>query len=121
MASASFSINIEKTEYQAGDSLRLKIKNNFGKQLCFSTCYPYYLERKVKIWELYPYVECNKDNIHNGCIQDGKEKAFELTLPKKGEIEAGLHRLAIPVCITCSPDQIFYEDLIFHSNEFLIK
>ena len=79
---ASVLISTEKSKYLNGESLKLKIVNNSGETLCFSTCYPYFLEKKDKNWETYTYVECDHDNIHNGCIEDGKKKAFELTLPK---------------------------------------
>jgi hypothetical protein len=118
MASTSFLITTEKTEYSAGDSLRLKIKNKYGKELCFSTCYPYFLERKDKTWQRYSYAECNKINIHNGCIQNNKEKAFELTLP---EVQGGLHRIVVPVCFDCDPNENFKAELNFYSNEFVIK
>jgi hypothetical protein len=118
MASASFLITTEKTEYAVGDNLRLKIKNNYGRQLCFSTCYPYFLERKDKTWQRYSYVECSKINIHNGCIQNGIEKAFELTLPR---VQGGLHRLVVPFCADCNPDDNFKAELNFYSNEFIIK
>jgi len=118
MASASLIITTEKAEYLAGDNLRLKIKNDSGKELCFSTCYPYFLERKEENWERYNYVECKQTNIHNGCIKSEKEKAFELTLP---EVEAGLHRLVVPVCSECKPEEGFKEETEFYSNEFLIK
>jgi len=118
MASASLIITTEKAEYLAGDNLRLKIKNDSGKELCFSTCYPYFLERKEENWERYNYVECKQTNIHNGCIKSEKEKAFELTLP---EVEAGLHRLVVPVCSEYKPEEGFKEETEFYSNEFLIK
>lgn len=118
MASASFLITTEKTEYLVGDNLRLKIKNNYGKELCFSTCYPYFLERKDQNWQRYSYVECNKINIHNGCIRNNQEKAFELTLPK---VQSGVHRLVVPLCADCDLDENFQPELNFYSNEFIVK
>jgi len=109
----------EKSKYLSGENLKLKIENNSGETICFSTCYPYFLEKKDKNWEDYPYVECDFTNTHDGCIEDKKIKAFELTLPK--EIEKGVHRIAIPVCKDYKPGEAFKEESIFYSNEFLIK
>lgn len=112
------SVVTEKTEYKTGEALRVKIKNNFRQNICFSSCYPYYLQHKNKIWENYKYAECHEFNRNGYCITAGKEKFFELTLP---EVPDGLHRLAIPVCIGCKDAKEFKEDKIFYSNEFWIK
>ncbi len=115
---ASVSIVTQRKDYQNGEILELKITNNSGKKFCFSTCYPYLLEKKDKAWETYKYVECDRDNIHNGCIENGKEKGFELTLPKS---ISGLHRLAVPVCSECKEGETFKEESRFYSNEFIVK
>ena len=112
------SIVTDKTEYESGGILKVKIKNNFGENICFSSCYPYLLENKNENWESYKYAECQKFNGNGSCIEARKEKAFELTLPEAPE---GLHRLAIPVCIGCQNEDTFKEDARFYSNEFTIK
>jgi len=115
---AGISIITDKIEYNQGDNLKVKIKNNFSGNICFSICYPYYLERKNGKWEQYKYVECQEFNGNGHCIDAKEEKAFELTLP---EVPEGLHRLAIPVCIGCKSEDTFQEDKRFYSNEFWIK
>jgi len=117
-ASGSVLIQTDKTEYQPGDILKVKIKNNFRKEISFSSCYPYYLERKNEKWESYKYTECRDFNGQGNSIEVRKEKAFEITLP---DIPDGLHRLSIPVCIDCKEKDPFREDKRFYSNEFLIK
>jgi len=112
------SIVTDKTEYEAGGNLKVKIKNNFGKQICFSSCYPYLLESKNEKWESYKYTECQKFNGNGHCIETRGLKAYELTLP---QVLAGLHRLVIPVCLGCKDNDLFREDKRFYSNEFLIK
>jgi hypothetical protein len=112
------SIVTDKTEYESGGILKVKIKNNFGEQICFSSCYPYLLESKNEKWESYKYVECQKLNGNGHCMKAGELKAFELTLP---QISDGSHRLAIPVCIDCQSEGNFKEDMRFYSNEFTIK
>lgn len=114
----SVSIQTDKTEYQPGDILKVKIKNDFRKTISFSSCYPYYLERKSEKWESYNYAECQDVNENWHYIEPQKEKAFEITLP---EVSEGLHRLAIPICIGCKEKESFREDKKFYSNEFLIK
>jgi len=117
---ASVSIITEKNEYKSGDNLKLNITNNSGKTICFSSCYPYFLERKDKEWKSCNYVGCDRANIHDGCIENNKIKAFELKLP--AEVAGGsLHRIAVPVCIDCKVDDSFKESLRYHSNEFSIN
>ena len=111
------SIITDKTEYEAGGILKVKIKNNFSKQICFSSCYPYLLESKNEKWESYKYVECQKLNGNGHCMKAGELKAFGLTLP---QISDGSHRLAIPVCLGCKSEDTFKEDTRFYSNEFWI-
>lgn len=112
------SIVTDKNEYEAGGTLKVKIKNNFGKQICFSSCYPYLLENKNENWESYKYAECQKFDGNDHCIKAGDLKAFEFTLPKDVK---GTHRLAIPICLGCKNENPFREDKRFYSNEFIIK
>jgi len=116
---ASVLIYTEKNEYLGGENLKLKIVNNSGGTLCFSSCYPYFLEKKEKDWEGYKYVECDRPNTHDGCIENKEIKAFELALPK--EIAVGLHRIVVPVCNNCKLGEVFKEGQRIYSNEFLIK
>ena len=112
------SFTTDKIEYEKGEVLKLKVKNDSLKKICFSTCYPYYLERKNSNWESYKYEECRSFNGNGHCLGPKREKAFELTLPK---IPAGTHRLAIPVCTSCENEESFHEEKRFYSNEFNIK
>ena len=115
---AEVSIVTDKTEYEKGKTLRVKIKNNLWEHICFSSCYPYYLEKKNEKWESYQYVDCYDFDSNGKCISPGQTKAFELTLPG---VPDGLHRLALPVCIDCKSEDSFREDKRFYSNEFTIK
>jgi hypothetical protein len=112
------SFTTDKIEYEKGEVLKLKVKNDSLAKICFSTCYPYYLERKNSNWESYKYEECQSFNGNGHCLEAGKEKAFELTLPN---VPAGVHRLAIPVCSDCKDETVFVEEERFYSNEFTIK
>ena len=37
----------DKSEYQLGGILKIKIENNSRKTVCFSSCYPYLFEKKT--------------------------------------------------------------------------
>ena len=108
----------DKVEYQSSEMLRLKIKNNLAKNICFSSCYPYYLEVKEKKWQSYEYGECQKPNLAEKCMRPAEIKGFELTLVAT---KNGLHRLAVPVCIDCKENEGFKETKRFYSNKFIIK
>ncbi|MBZ9571894.1 hypothetical protein KJA15_00945 [Patescibacteria group bacterium] len=111
-------ITTDKTEYEQKETLRVKIKNNFRKNVCFSSCYPYYLERKTEEWKSYLYGDCQKKDLIETCVNPGEVKAFEITL---SPVEAGLHRIAIPICSDCKTGEEFKESRKFYSNEFTIK
>lgn len=111
-------ISTDKTEYGKAGTLTAKIKNGFNEQICFSSCYPYLLERKNENWDSYQYNNCSEPSGNGSCVGAKEEKNFELALP---EVPGGLHRLSIPVCVNCKKEDSFKEDKKFYSNEFLIK
>lgn len=109
----------DKSEYEAGQALKVKIENNSRKNVCFSSCYPYFLEKKKEEkWEEYLYSKCLTDNLVEICVNPKEVKAFELTL---FSMDGGFHRLAIPACVGCNVSEIFQEDKRFYSNEFIVK
>ena len=108
----------DKQEYQIGTPLKVKIVNNDGKKICFSSCYPYYFEKKNEKWEDYQYENCPDSNLVEKCIAPKEVRAFELVIP---QLDKGIHRLAIPACIDCSLKEKFKEDKKFYSNDFIIK
>jgi len=108
----------EKTEYKTGDVIKVKIENNLKENICFSSCYPYYLEKKDGEWKSYNYMDCPNSDLVKDCIDSRQVKAFELTA---FSLKEGLHRLAISVCIGCNLEEVFREDQKFYSNEFIVK
>jgi len=109
----------DKKEYSKTEALKVKIKNNLSQNICFSSCYPYYLENKEnQEWKSYPYRNCESQDLIEKCIEPKKQKAFEIDFPLA---EAGFHRIALPVCADCQLDQEFQETQRFYSNEFEIK
>ncbi len=111
-------IKTDRGEYSKSDAVKVAIKNNLGKNICFSSCYPYYLEKKDGSWDLYSYSECQKTNINDICLTAHQAKFFEIDL---SFITKGIHRLVIPVCLNCKDRDGFREDSKFYSNEFSVK
>jgi len=114
------SISTDKREYSSGDALTVTIKNKLDRRACFSSCYPYYLERETSQgnWESYKYQDCGSEDLAENCIDPGQTKTFEMALP---ELEMKNHRLAIPLCLNCVPNQEFKAENWFYSNKFVIK
>jgi len=114
------SVLTDKTGYANGDSLKVKIENRLGEKICFSSCYPYYFEKKISesMWKSYSYSDCEAINLVENCINPKEVKAFELVLPT---LEKTSHRLAIPVCIECNPQEPFRQEQWFYSDEFTVN
>jgi len=114
------SISTNQEEYARGDNPKIKIKNNLRKTVCFSSCYPYYLERNNGALKSYHYNDCLFPDVAEICIEPGQVKAFELLLDKM-EIEGATHRVAVPACIGCALKENFRKDNFFYSNKFIIR
>ena len=112
------SIITNAEEYKIGDVLKVKIENNLKENICFSSCYPYNIEKKNGEWDSYLYGDCLDSNLNQNCISSRQVKAFEFVIPL---IETGFHRLGISACIGCSVNEAFKEGQKFYSNGFLIK
>ncbi len=116
----------DKTEYENGAVLRLKIRNFLFKNACFSSCYPYNLERSYHSedsssdseWKVYPYQDCLHSDSVEKCIRPFETKAFEIPLPR---VKKGTHRISVSVCENCQVGQKFQETNKFYSNAFKIK
>ena len=105
-------------EYSVGDILKVKIENNLKERVCFSSCYPYNIEKKNGGWSSYHYEDCLDSDLNESCVDSREVKAFELVVPFIG---AGFHRLGISACIGCNANEVFEEGQRFYSNDFLIK
>lgn len=118
VGASKLSISTDKTEYNSDGVLKVAVRNNSRRNICFSSCYPYYLEKKNSNFEPYSYNICQAPNLNQVCVGPNQTKFFETALPP---VEAGLHRLAIPACVGCKVEESFKEDGKFYSNEFAIK
>ena len=108
----------DKTGYQNGGSLRIKIRNLSLRNICFSACYPYYLEIKDGQWKSYNYQACPYDDLAESCLTLLGTKTFEISLPR---VKSGIHRISVPICNNCRAGQGFEETGRFYSNEFEIE
>lgn len=111
-------IEPDNIKYDNGGTLKMNIENYFLRKVCFSSCYPYFLEKKDGAWKSYLYQNCNKPDLIEKCIEPGKTKAFEIPLPV---VKKGLHRIAVPLCENCKIGESFKETKRFYSAEFEIK
>ncbi len=111
-------ITTDKNEYPIEAVLKVKIENDLKTDICFSSCYPYYFERKDEAGKNYQYINCPDEDLAEECTNSSQIKAFELTVPP---IEKGVYRLAIPACVGCNLYDKFRKDQWFYSNEFTIK
>ena len=111
-------IILDNSNYSVGDKMKLKIENNSDSSICFSSCYPYYIEKMDGEWKKYNYQECQKENLVYSCIASNNKKAFEIDVPK---INKGEHRIALPACMNCVLNDLFIENNIFYSDIFKIK
>lgn len=105
-------------EYRIGDVLKVKIENNLKENICFSSCYPYNIEKENGEWSSYQYENCSDSNLNENCISPREIRAFELVIPF---IDTGSHRLGISACIGCNADEAFEQGQKFYSNDFLIR
>jgi len=113
-------ISTYQTEYAEGENPRIKINNNTDKTICFSSCYPYYLEKDDGSSQAYNYGSCPYADVAQPCMKPGDVKAFEILLDKM-KIDKGTHRIAVPACVDCALQESFRRDEWFYSNEFVIK
>jgi len=111
-------ITLQESKYFQEEDLKLQITNNFGEVVCFSSCYPYFLERREEKWNSYQYTDCDKEDIIEKCIFPEEKRAFQLPLRNT---ERGIHRITIPICKNCKEGEVFKEEERIYSSEFEIN
>lgn len=109
---------LEKQEYRAGEDGKVKIANNSGGKICFSSCYPFYFEKEAGgEWKAENYSGCKKEDLAEKCLDQNSIKAFQFVFPG---LESGQYRLAIPVCDSCNEGDKFIRSKWIYSNNFKI-
>jgi hypothetical protein len=110
----------DRGEYGIGDPLEVKIQNESSKPVCFSSCSPFYLEKREGgvVWQKYSYDDCEENDIIELCLDAAGLKKFQLFLD---DAKSGLHRLKIPVCIGCAAGEKFTANADIFSNTFKVE
>jgi len=117
--SGSVSISTDKNDYKKGENIIVEIENKTNRNVCFSSCYPYYLEKKDGDWESYSYDNCSRIDLTGNCVKPKEKKFFQIE--DFSYAKEGFHRLSVPACLGCNLVENFREDKKFYSNEFFIK
>lgn len=113
------SVKLSKQIYSKGEQVRITVRNNTLEQICFSSCYPYYLQRKDEDWKSYNYPDCPEKNLSIPCITSGETKQFEFTLEES--LPSELHRIAIPIDKNGERGEEFGENKKVYSEPFDVK
>jgi len=118
--SRSAQVTTDRPDYSIGDPLEVSIVNKLDKSICFSSCYPFLLERQDSDgkWLEYSYGECESSDVVSGCVLAGESKKFQLSLD---ETEIGQTRIKINYCADCVAGQPFSAGPTLYSNTFIIK
>jgi len=116
---AEAKIILDQFNYSNGDKMEIQIENPFLDRICFSSCYPYYLQKKQGgVWHNYNYAGCPWENEVENCIEPKQAKAFQISLTRA---ISGLHRLSLPVCQDCIEKKQFKITDTFYSPEFNVR
>lgn len=114
-----FGVELSKQIYDKGEKVRITVRNNTLKQICFSSCYPYYLQVKNGDWHSYNYSECFEEDLNVPCLSSGESRKFKFTLRKS--IRSEIHRIAIPIDKEGTAGEKFEEDKKIYSEPFEVK
>lgn len=111
---------VDRDNYQVGESLEVAVTNDFDRKMCFSSCYPYLMERRREDgkWEEYEYSNCPDNNLAADCILVRAQKKFRIMLD---DVVPGVHRLKINACVGCAAAENFVFEREIYSNIFEIK
>lgn len=114
------SVDLAQQNYEKGEQVELTIRNNTSEQICFSSCFPYYLQRrKNDKWVTYDYPSCSDEDLSTSCISPSQVKKFRLTLEKY--VRANSHRFAIPIFKGGEKGEKFEETERIYSEPFEVK
>ncbi len=124
--SPSLKISLNKSEYKIGDNLKVMFANLSSKNMCFSSFYPYLMQKaqvdglKHKYnWKTYSYPKTNQKDIVKDCFKPQETKTFLIKLDNV--YQEGTYRLSIPICFGCKKGDLFRDDQNFHSEKFKIE
>ena len=118
--SGAAEISLNRTEYDSSGTLEVAVKNDFGQEICFSSCYPYLAEIRDGNgeWKEYVYQDCPETAVAADCVPPRDSKKFRVVLE---DMPAGAHRLKIPFCLECAGGEVFQAEQALYSPVFEIK
>jgi len=112
-------IRLDREEYSRGEKARVSVRNWFwNSEICFSSCYPYFLQRENGSWREYGYEDCNFEDKIVKCVKPFQKKIFQTTIPCTSD---GTYRISVPICKDCNLGTVFNEETRFYSDKFKIK
>lgn len=111
---------VDRGNYQVGEKLEVAVENDFGREICFSSCYPYLMEKQQENgnWEEYDYPDCSGANRAVDCVPASGRKKFRVALD---DVAAGIHRLKINACVGCAAAGAFTTEQTIYSDIFEIR
>jgi Archaeal fructose 1,6-bisphosphatase len=76
--SGAAEISLNRTEYNSGGTLEVAVRNDFGREICFSSCYPYLAEIRDESgkWKEYVYQDCPEAAVAADCVPPRDLKNF---------------------------------------------
>lgn len=115
-------VKTDKDIYSREDKIKVTVKNNLGKPICFESCNPYWLQKKDGDWEDFTYKTCEDHYLQiKECLQPGAIKVFENPVSTYGyTMESGIYRYAVKICINCEVGGKTSGQKTIYSNEFKI-
>jgi len=118
--SGAVRVVIDRDTYQVGESLEVAVENDFDRDICFSSCYPYVMETKRENgqWDEYDYPDCLEAARAVDCVPPREFKKFRIRLE---DAAAGVHRLKIAACVGCAANESFKSQQVLYSDIFQIK
>ena len=118
--SGAAEISLNRTEYDSSGTLEVAVKNDFGQEICFSSCYPYLAEIRDQNgeWKEYVYQDCPETARAVDCVPPRDLKKFRVALE---DIPLGVHRLKVPFCLECAAGEGFQAEQALYSPVFEIK
>jgi len=118
--SGAAQISLNRAEYSPGETLEVVVENDFGREICFSSCYPYLAEIRDQSgeWKEYVYQDCPETARAVDCVPPRDLKKFRVALE---DIPLGVHRLKVPFCLECVAGEGFQAEQALYSPVFEIK
>jgi hypothetical protein len=118
--SGAAQISLNRAEYSPGETLEVVVENDFGQEICFSSCYPYLAEIRDQSgeWKEYVYQDCPETARAADCVPPRDLKKFRVALE---DMPTGVHRLKVPFCLECVAGEGFQAEQALYSPVFEIK